>query len=574
MAFGGGIAPYGQIYTFSNATWIYNGSGHLLTTHPTPPARANAGLVWDPVDGYMVLFGGMANDINLVPTQLNDTWSYRAGNWTKLAPTISPPARYDFGFVWDPSLQLAVLYGGGLSSGATAAGTWTFVGGQWTSVTVTSYPPSVQGERLAMDPSTGDALLLGAPARNHSIAPWTYSASGWGRQTTTQVPPDLIESAATVDPRLGGLVVFGGCRTALWGANQGPGYATWLFAQGAWRNLTPTSSPGVSCDATLTYYDPTGSLLLTGGDANLGSNSATLVYALLAPNVTASIGPDHGYAPLTVSFSANATGGVGPYRYNWSLGNGLAINASTGKYTYSQPGDYFPYVTATDTYGAVASAWGEVQVFAPLNVSAVVSPLSGSVPLTVDASAASVGGAPPVMFAWTFSGGAVIHAAATEFTFTYPGIFSVQLSASDAGGEITDAIWTIIATSAFVQPPTIVVTASPDRGPAPLHVAFQTAASGGVPPYQYAWTFGDGSTSSSTRYTRLPLRVPSRWRCCSLTLRALEPRGRGPCRRSGPLRSPRTGPSRPARRRSRWHLPVPHTGEPQGTPSSGPSATG
>ncbi|MEW6757371.1 MAG: PKD domain-containing protein [Acidobacteriota bacterium] len=38
-------------------------------------------------------------------------------------------------------------------------------------------------------------------------------------------------------------------------------------------------------------------------------------------------------------------------------------------------------------------------------------------------------------------------------------------------------------------------SAAPESGTAPLEVAFAASASGGAPPYSYAWTFGDGGTS-------------------------------------------------------------------------------
>lgn len=45
-------------------------------------------------------------------------------------------------------------------------------------------------------------------------------------------------------------------------------------------------------------------------------------------------------------------------------------------------------------------------------------------------------------------------------------------------------------------PPTATSTAYPASGPAPLTVNFDGAATGGRPAYTYAWTFGDGSSSS------------------------------------------------------------------------------
>ena len=50
---------------------------------------------------------------------------------------------------------------------------------------------------------------------------------------------------------------------------------------------------------------------------------------------------------------------------------------------------------------------------------------------------------------------------------------------------------------------TAAITTSPDAGPAPLTVQFTGNASGGLPPYAFAWDFGDGasSTQATTSHT-------------------------------------------------------------------------
>lgn len=48
-----------------------------------------------------------------------------------------------------------------------------------------------------------------------------------------------------------------------------------------------------------------------------------------------------------------------------------------------------------------------------------------------------------------------------------------------------------VATGLFLE-----VTAAPDTGQPPLLVYFSAFASGGTPPYSFAWQFGDGNTST------------------------------------------------------------------------------
>ncbi len=46
--------------------------------------------------------------------------------------------------------------------------------------------------------------------------------------------------------------------------------------------------------------------------------------------------------------------------------------------------------------------------------------------------------------------------------------------------------------------PSVIATANPSAGPAPLIVSFSATVSDGVAPFTYAWSFGDGSSGSGT----------------------------------------------------------------------------
>ena len=57
---------------------------------PCPNPRSSASMVYDPADGYVVLFGGMlanryfGSTYGWRSTELNDTWTYSGGNWTRI----------------------------------------------------------------------------------------------------------------------------------------------------------------------------------------------------------------------------------------------------------------------------------------------------------------------------------------------------------------------------------------------------------------------------------------------------------------------------------------------------------
>ncbi|MGI0067728.1 MAG: PKD domain-containing protein, partial [Thermoplasmata archaeon] len=73
--------------------------------------------------------------------------------------------------------------------------------------------------------------------------------------------------------------------------------------------------------------------------------------------------------------------------------------------------------------------------------------------------------------------------------------------APGVSGEFSSVQWGALSVAipgapSSVPPLVIVTTASPTSGDEPLSVAFVSSASGGVPPYTYSWTFGDGGTST------------------------------------------------------------------------------
>ena len=58
--------------------------------------------------------------------------------------------------------------------------------------------------------------------------------------------------------------------------------------------------------------------------------------------------------PLTVAFSAAASGGTAPYTYSWDFGDGKSGTGSTTQHSYSGLGPYTVILTAMDSTGATA----------------------------------------------------------------------------------------------------------------------------------------------------------------------------------------------------------------------------
>ena len=64
------------------------------------PYRESAAVAYDPTDRYVVVFGGETNTANGW-VSFDQTWTYRAGDWTLLDPPQHPSARYGAAMVYD-----------------------------------------------------------------------------------------------------------------------------------------------------------------------------------------------------------------------------------------------------------------------------------------------------------------------------------------------------------------------------------------------------------------------------------------------------------------------------------------
>lgn len=144
----------------------------------------------------------------------------------------------------------------------------------------------------------------------------------------------------------------------------------------------------------------------------------------------------------------------------------------------------------------------------PLEVSVDRTPSSGGLPLGVSFASSVLGGAPPYTFDWDFGDGSG-HSTQQNPTHTYTlgGMYVAKLTVTDSAGASASASVTItvtplctIACSASV--PLAVSIFATGLSPVPFAASADVSSDCPFAP-AFAWTFGDGATSTEQNPTHL-----------------------------------------------------------------------
>lgn len=230
----------------------------------TPPKRADSALVYDPIDGYSVLFGGCV--LFYCGGVSNDTWTYRGGVWSQLAPASHPSARSYAAMTYDARDGYVLLFGGTNLGSTSFADTWAFAHGTWSNITPAHSPSARFGAGIAYDARDGYVVMFGG-SRCWSCTTtllndsWTYAGGVWTNVTTSKAPSIRQPAQAmTYDAHDRYVVLFGGYIAGGWTLHD-----TWKYVAGVWTNISSATHP-TSRGAPAFAYDPKdGYVLLYGG---------------------------------------------------------------------------------------------------------------------------------------------------------------------------------------------------------------------------------------------------------------------------------------------------------------------
>jgi len=227
-----------------------------VVTATNPGIHHSLALAYDPQENAVILFGGFGED----GWETNDTWKFDCvtREWSDLAPSTTPLARYGHVMVYDEYLELIVMTAGNTATQGHQHDTWTFnvASNTWTELSPTGTPDRLKWPSMTYDSVNRKCVLFGGQIGDLAVdRTWIYDAqqNTWARAYPDDAPSARICTGLAFDPDNNITILFGG-----WVIDGGQHDDTWIysFEDNTWTNVTygadstttptPTTTPTVS----------------------------------------------------------------------------------------------------------------------------------------------------------------------------------------------------------------------------------------------------------------------------------------------------------------------------------------
>lgn len=187
----GGQGPDGM--TVPDFTWIFDvaaSSWTKLAPSPHPSFRQGCSMAYDSLNQRVILFGGRENGW-LEEDLFDDTWVFNAGSltWEEKNPPSSPPARADAAMLFDAEHNQIVMFGGRNPQTFYLSDTYfyDYVKNRWLSFAVPTSPAGRYGHKMIYNTTSQDGHILGGKRDVASNVLWSYTLRSTGSWTSAAV---------------------------------------------------------------------------------------------------------------------------------------------------------------------------------------------------------------------------------------------------------------------------------------------------------------------------------------------------------------------------------------------------
>lgn len=341
--------------------------------------------------------------------------------------------------------------------------------------------------------SQNSSTISGTPTESGTFT-ITLTVSDAAGETTDAsvkltVSPPLSASiaASSTTPDAGQVVQF----SASIAGGTSPYSVQWSFGDGTGANGNPVShvfSASGNYTVSATVTDSLGTVTRA---------SITEIVSLPPENLTISASSNLTDAGIPVLFSAEFQHGSTPITYKWSLGDGSTSSSPTVTHAYSSSGNYTVSVTVMDSAGESSTASYLIVVMPDPQVSIFVSPSAVAAGGNVTLSASVTGGLSPYIYQWNLGDGNQSTQRSLGHTYIKAGNYNVSLKVIDAAGYTATN-----QTEVTVASGTLSIIASSNVTDASLPITFSARTEYGSTALTYAWSLGNGNTSSSAVVTQ------------------------------------------------------------------------
>jgi PKD repeat protein len=231
---------------------------------------------------------------------------------------------------------------------------------------------------------------------------------------------------------------------------------SWNFGDGGSataQTATHTYTSSGTFTTTLIAVDSTG----------VSAKSSQTITILPVPVLAASFSfvPTQPLSSQSVAFTGSATGGVLPYSYSWTFGDGGSGAGQTPTHNYLTPGTFAVSLDVTDSAktSVVTSQSITVSSQPQLTATLTISPTSPAVNSTVTFTGTAVNGISPYTFAWNFGDNSKATGATVTHSYNAAGTFKVLLNVTDNAGSLarTSSSLTVVPTGGGVATRPVVI---------------------------------------------------------------------------------------------------------------------
>lgn len=219
-----GAQSHNALYEFDGTTWTLKTPNTAAPGFPT--ARGGCCVAWNFTTNKLVVFGGetgsgLVGGPTIPNTFLGDTWEWdpNTNTWTDMtpiSPAPTPSARRQAAMAWDPATGGMLLFGGSPVAGTYTNETWLWVGGSWVQINPATVPPVRGQHSLVTRPDFGDVLMCSGVKVNppavgaNATDVWRWNGADWSLVPTVGHPHSCIANQAVYDPLRKRVVIQGG----------------------------------------------------------------------------------------------------------------------------------------------------------------------------------------------------------------------------------------------------------------------------------------------------------------------------------------------------------------------------